>query len=247
MLPAEEMINIKASPLHYTKGMRLDTTYTINTPEGIALELSPAGPVPRTLAWIIDLSIRTAFNVVMFGVMAFLGNTGLGIGLIIMFLLEWFYPVWFELRHHGQTPGKKLLQIYVAQANATPITPAASVVRNLLRVADFLPFCYGFGLISTLLTQRFQRLGDLAANTVVLHLDPPKPAMQAFQALPAAPPLPLSLPEQQAIILFAQRQYTLTNERQDELAHMTGQLVANRQDASNYLKSIASWLTGQRS
>jgi len=226
--------------------MRLDTTYTVNTPEGIALQLSPAGPVPRTLAWLIDLAIRSAILLAGASLLAYLGNLGTGLTLIFIFVLEWFYPVWFELRHHGQTPGKKFLHIYVAQADATPVSPAASVVRNLLRVVDFLPFLYGFGLISSLLTRRFQRLGDLAANTVVLHQNPQKPVMKSIQATPVHPDLPLSPPEQQALILFAQRQATLTLERQDELAQMTGKLVENKTNASHYLRGIASWLTGQR-
>ena len=119
--------------------MRLDTTYTVNTPEGIALELSPAGPVPRLLAWLLDLLLRSLVNVALFLMLSTLGKTGAGIALILAFLLEWFYPVYFELRQQGQTPGKKMLDIYVAQADASPITPSASLVRNLLRVVDFLP------------------------------------------------------------------------------------------------------------
>ena len=149
--------------------MRLDTTYTVNTPEGIALELSPAGPIVRTLAWLVDVSIRAGVSLLIIILLAFMGSLGIGLAMILIFLLEWFYPVWFELRSQGQTPGKRLLNIYVAQLDASPISPAASVVRNLLRVVDFLPFFYGFGLASCLLTKRFQRLGDLAANTVVLH------------------------------------------------------------------------------
>ncbi len=149
--------------------MRLDTTYTVNTPEGIALQLSPAGPVPRLLAWLLDLLLRSLISGLLFVVLATLGKMGMGIALILTFLLEWFYPVYFELRQQGQTPGKKMLDIYVAQADASPVTPSASIVRNLLRVVDFLPLLYGFGFASMMFNRRFQRLGDLAANTVVLH------------------------------------------------------------------------------
>ncbi len=226
--------------------MRFDTTYTVNTPEGIALELSPAGPIPRTLAWLIDLCIRAAVSLLVVSALAFMGNLGMGLSMIFIFLLEWFYPVWFELRQQGQTPGKKFLQIYVAQVDASPVSPAASVVRNLLRVVDFLPFLYGFGLLSTLMTRRFQRLGDLAANTVVLHKTTRNGQAQDFSARPQVPDIPLSLAEQQAIILFAQRQQTLTHERQQELAAMTAMLVAGKKDAAAHLHGIASWLTGQR-
>lgn len=226
--------------------MRLDTTYTVNTPEGIALELSPAGPVPRTLAWLVDIMIRAGVSLVIVIVLAFMGNLGIGLAMIFIFLLEWFYPVWFELRYQGQTPGKRLLNIYVAHLDASPISPAASVVRNLLRVVDFLPFFYGFGLASTLLTTRFQRLGDLAANTVVLHKSLPVLSQHELTASPEPANVMLALPEQQALILFAQRENTLTLERQQELASFTTSLVKNKADPAAHLRSIASWLIGKQ-
>lgn len=226
--------------------MRLDTTYTVNTPEGIALELSPAGPIVRTLAWLVDLAIRAGVSLLIIILLAFMGNLGIGLAMILIFLLEWFYPVWFELRSQGQTPGKRLLNIYVAQLDASPISPAASVVRNLLRVVDFLPLLYGFGLASCLLTKRFQRLGDLAANTVVLHKSLPVLKQREFSASPEPANIALSLPEQQALILFAQRQTTLTTERQQELAVLTESLVKNKPDPAAHLRSIASWLIGKQ-
>lgn len=224
--------------------MRLDTTYTVNTPEGIALQLSPAGPVPRLLAWALDLLIRALLNTVLFIMLATLGKMGIGIALILAFLLEWFYPVYFELRHQGQTPGKKMLDLYVAQADASPITVSASLVRNLLRVVDFLPLLYGFGFTSMMLNRRFQRLGDLAANTVVLHKSHHKVHQHSIDAEPVRPDVTLTLIEQQAIILFAQRSHTLTAARQDELARMTDTLVAQQQNPTHRLQGIARWLTG---
>lgn len=225
--------------------MHLDTKYTVNTPEGIELVLSPAGPVPRTLAWLVDLLIRGAISIFLFVVLAFMGKMGMGIAMILVFILEWFYPVWFELRHAGQTPGKKLLQIYVAQLDASPVTPAASIVRNLLRVVDFLPALYGFGLISCLMNKRFQRLGDLAANTVVLHQQQDNLLMRDFDDPAVRPDVVLTLPEQQAVISFAQRQRTLTPERQQELADMSGVLVDSKEDSAAHVRGIASWLTGR--
>lgn len=226
--------------------MRLDTTYTVNTPEGIALQLSPAGPVPRLLAWLLDLLLRSGVSVLLLILLAFLGKLGLGIAMIFIFLLEWFYPVYFELRHQGQTPGKKMLDIYVAQTDASPVTASASIVRNLLRVVDFLPLLYGFGFASMVLNTRFQRLGDLAANTVVLHkINHPTPP-EHEDVEPIRPEISLTLPEQQAIMLFAQRSPTLTSSRLEELAQMTGPMVTKQGDATRYLQGIAHWLTGRR-
>lgn len=223
--------------------MRLDTTYTVNTPEGIALQLSPAGPVPRLLAWLVDLLLRFMISGLLFAVLATLGRMGMGIALILAFLLEWFYPVYFELRQQGQTPGKKILDIYVAQADASPVTPSASIVRNLLRVVDFLPLLYGFGFASMMLNRRFQRLGDLAANTVVLHKTHHNGHNHTVEAEPVRPEVGLTLPEQQAIMLFAQRSHTLTASRLEELARMTGPLVAQQENATRWLQGIARWLT----
>lgn len=224
--------------------MRLDTTYTVNTPEGIALQLAPAGPVPRLLAWLVDVLLRSLISGLLFAGLATLGRLGMGIALILTFLLEWFYPVYFELRHAGQTPGKKMLGLYVAQADASPVTLAASLLRNLLRVVDFLPLLYGCGFASMMLNRRFQRLGDLAADTVVLH----KTSHYGHNPLPATEPVrpeaALTLPEQQAILLFAQRSQTLPPARQEELARLTGPLVANRDNATHWLHGIANWLGG---
>ncbi|WP_308873509.1 RDD family protein [Thiothrix subterranea] len=188
--------------------------------------------------------LRGLISLLLFAALALLGEMGIGIALILTFLLEWFYPVYFELRHQGQTPGKKMLDIYVAQADASPITFSASLVRNLLRVVDFLPLFYGFGFASMLLNQRFQRLGDLAANTVVLHKISSNGYSTALNVEAIRPTVPLTLPEQQAIMLFAQRSHTLTPARLDELAQMTDALVAKQPKPTQYLQGIAHWLTG---
>src|SRR5208282_5922974 len=97
---------------------------------------------------------------------------GMGLLLIILFLLEWFYPVAFEVLARGQTPGKKLMDLRVLRADGAPVGWSRSTVRSLLAFADFLPFGFAAGLTAMLVSRRFQRLGDLAAGTVVVHLAP---------------------------------------------------------------------------
>ena len=224
--------------------MALDTLYHVNTPEGISLRLSPAGPVPRMLAWTIDILIRLAINGVFFAALAIFGKTGIGIALILSFLLEWFYPVYFELYKNGQTPGKKMFNLYVTMENASPISPGASIIRNLLRFVDFLPFLYGFGFISMMLTRRFQRLGDLVAGTVVLHKSLDYPAIEEDKTQAITPPVSLNLSEQQALIRFQQRIPYLTAERAEELARLTSPLVDEKNLASPKLLGIANWIMG---
>lgn len=223
---------------------RLDTSYNVHTPEGITLALSPAGPAPRFLAWSIDLLLRLLISAVFFMVFAFAGNTGFGIALILSFLLEWFYPVFFEVKKAGQTPGKKSMGLYVAHEDATPISVSSSVIRNLLRVVDFLPFFYAFGLISMLLNRRFQRLGDLVAKTVVLYKEIPSSPVENKIKQSIRPPVKLTLIEQQALVAYLQRNQNISPERQQELSLLTGQLVEKQKTPVDYLLGIANYLTG---
>lgn len=238
-----------------TSAALLDTSYTVDTPEGVRLSLYPVGAGARFWAWSLDMTIRMGVNIILLILLTlFLGNLGFGLWLIIVFLLEWFYPVYFELRHRGQTPGKKALNIYVAHLDGTPISPAASVIRNLIRFVDFLPFFYAFGLISILLNHRFQRLGDLAANTVVLYLEDnnkkPLNANNKDQKIitPIRPPYAFNLAEQQSIIRFAQRRMFLSEDRANELALKAGHWINEYRDhysPADYLCGIAAWLEGK--
>ena len=79
----------------------IDTLYSVSTPEGIALKLAPAGPVLRFYAWLVDTLIRYTIIILIAMILGFMGRTGSGITLILVFLIEWFYPVYFELFHNG--------------------------------------------------------------------------------------------------------------------------------------------------
>ena len=229
----------------------LDTIYSVNTPEGIHLTLSPAGPMPRMLAWFIDVLIRFVIYTITFIALAFLGASGMGLAFIITFLVEWFYPVYFELFKKGQTPGKKSLNLHVVQDNGCPVTPSASMIRNLLRFVDFLPLLYGFGLTSMLMNKRFQRLGDLVASTVVLYKE--KPLKENLidtktDNSPIAPPMRLQIEEQQTILQFHQRQQGLSEARAEELASLSGLLVKDAKEGEKaiYLKRLGDWIAGKQ-
>ncbi len=229
----------------------LDTIYRVNTPEGIHLTLSPAGPMPRMLAWLIDVLIRFIIYTITFIALAFLGASGMGLASIITFLVEWFYPVYFELFQKGQTPGKKSLNLYVAQDNGCPVTPSASMIRNLLRFVDFLPLFYGFGLASMLMNKRFQRLGDLVAGTVVLYKEEPlKQNLIDTQTnySPIPPPIRLQIEEQQTILQFHQREQGLSQARAEELASLSGLLVKDAKEGQKtaYLKRLGDWIAGKQ-
>jgi uncharacterized RDD family membrane protein YckC len=224
----------------------IDTLCAVETPEGVELAFSPAGPVPRALAWIVDAGIRCALYLALASALHGLGRVGLGLTLLVLFLLEWFYPVAFEVLDGGQTPGKKLLGLRVLRADGAPVGWSRSTVRSLLAFADFLPFGFAAGLTAMLLGRRCQRLGDLAAGTLVVHVEP----LQAHQAAQGgaealAPPFPLTLPEQRAIMGFAERAPGLTQERARELADLLEPLTGARGDEGvRRLNAMARSLRG---
>src|SRR5918992_2569139 len=147
----------------------LDTVVAVETPEGIVLELRPAGFVVRSYAFAIVWMIRLIVLYAVAMISIFMGGIGIALWLILAFACEWVYPMVFELRASGATPGKRVFNLKVVMDNGLPVTPAASITRNLLRVADFLPFGFGFAIASMLVRRDYKRLGDIAAGTLVVH------------------------------------------------------------------------------
>ena len=223
----------------------LDTRYQVETPEGIDLHLRPAGLVPRTLAFAIDLAIRGLILMAMFIVLGLLGKFGMGLGTILLFLVTWWYMVLFEVLNQGRSPGKQMLGLRVIHDDGTPIGWAASLIRNLLRFVDILPFGYTLGIISCLNHPAFKRLGDIAAGTLVVYRDAPlsKPLLAEAEPLPA--PFPLSLAEQRAILGFAERGAQLSAARRAELAELLAEpLQVPAEQAEPRLNGIARGLLG---
>lgn len=203
----------------------LDTLILVETPEGIALQLRAAGVLPRASAWIIDAVIRMAIVWGVAIVIGVLGESGVGIYLMALFALFWLYPVLFEVLRDGQTPGKQAMRLRVINANGTPVTWIASIVRNLIRTVDMLPFGYAFGLLACLVDPHSRRLGDLVAGTLVVYAGSASHAGDAPNVPVVDPPWPLSPGERAAVVEFAERAAQLTLERQQELAALLPMLT----------------------
>lgn len=225
----------------------VDTRYRVETPEGIDLEAQLAGPVPRVLAYSIDLVARTLVIMAVAMALAFMGKAGSGLVLVVAFVLEWFYPVFFEVLRGGQTPGKQVLGIAVVNDDLTPVSWNTSVVRNILRAADFLPVLYLGGLVCMLLDSRFRRLGDLAAGTLVIHRQDQEVKASLPPVPPRSPAVPLELEDQITIISFTQRHQRLSKDRQKELANIMEPVTGARDEkAVEYLHGLGRWLLGDR-
>jgi len=225
----------------------LDTVREVHTPEGVALRLPAAGPVPRALAWLIDLAIRAALLMAISLVLGLLGRFGSGLYLIALFLVFWGYPVVFEALSSGQTPGKRALSLRVVSVDGAPIGWMASFIRNLMRTVDMLPFGYGAGLVASLADPWSRRLGDMVAGTLVIHAPRERTHVDAPAFAPCAPAVPLQAHEQVAVIAFAERAHALTGERQQELADIVAPLTGARGEAGvRRLLGVANWLLGRR-
>jgi uncharacterized RDD family membrane protein YckC len=227
----------------------LDTTRRVATPEGIELTLRLAGPVPRALAWAIDLVIRAGLVFLVMMAASPLGRAGVGVMLIAAFFVEWLLPAWFETNWNGQTPGKRAMGLAVLNDDGTPVRWPGALTRNLLRAVDFLPILYGIGLVAMLLNRDFKRLGDLAAGTVVVYQAEKAAAKKDFPvAPPLAPPFSLSLDEQRALLELAERAPTLTRERLEELAELPAPLVGALDGgrAAARLIGMANYIAGRK-
>lgn len=227
---------------------KIDTMHLVETPEGTDLHAEVASVVPRALAYGIDLLVRMGILFVFGLVVSFTGGKLGGLWLLVFFLLEWGYPVFFEVYRDGQTIGKRAFNLRVVSEDLTPIKFGPSVVRNLLRTADIFPFLYIFGVISMTLSTRFQRLGDLAAKSLVIYDDNLQYNTTALSDVtPIAPTIPLSEDLQTAFINFALNRGNLTQSRQLEIAEIIQSKIPNQSnDPVGYVRGVGKWLLGAK-
>jgi len=145
----------------------------IRTPEGILFSLLLAGPVTRSLAWGIDFICVVVISMALGRALSSLAvispDLAQAIYILALFLVSIGYGICLEWRWRGQTVGKRLLRLRVVDAEGLRLHFSQIAIRNLLRFADMLPVLYLVGGVVALVTRKAQRLGDLAANTVVVR------------------------------------------------------------------------------
>jgi uncharacterized RDD family membrane protein YckC len=229
----------------------IDTRIEIVTPENIAFQYRVAGPFRRLPAYLIDVLIRAAMVFIgllvigiLFGAIGQLG-LGMGLGLVGYFLLDWFYGGLFETYWNGQTPGKRMMRIRVVSDEGQPINGWQAVLRNFLRAADALPLVTAFnvgeaaipfqtyllGLVTASMNDRYQRLGDLAAGTMVIIEEPQRHygmvPMNEPEAIRLAGELPTGFTASRglarALAAYVQRRQTFPWRRRIEIAMHVGE------------------------
>ena len=149
-------------------------TLSIRTPEGIAFHLLLAGTVPRFLAWLIDgIAVIFVGSIAVKLTLIFsLLDPSLGgaLGVLTYFVFSIGYGIYFEWAWRGQTPGKRLFRLRVMDMHGLRLQFSQVAIRNLLRAVDMLPGFYFVGGVVSLISPHCQRLGDIAANTIVIRI-----------------------------------------------------------------------------
>ena len=150
-----------------------DHQLTIRTPEGVTFNLLLAGPISRSLAWLLDAAAIATAALALMSVFSALGKLSADIStalfLVAMFVVNLGYAMVLEWFWNGQTLGKRLLGLRVMDVRGLRLQPYQIIIRNLLRAVDSLPVAYLLGGLTCLSNRHAQRLGDLAANTVVIR------------------------------------------------------------------------------
>src|SRR5579863_5870946 len=153
---------------------------SIETPELVAIEMPLAGIGSRFIALLVDTLIWAA-GLLLLGLVFYAISPAVeafsqisyqwqvAIWFFAIFLLNWGYFTLFEAFCNGQTPGKRVARIRVIQRSGRPIGFFESLARNLVRYVDQIPFFYAVGVITMFVTRQHQRLGDLAAGTLVVR------------------------------------------------------------------------------
>jgi uncharacterized RDD family membrane protein YckC len=212
--------------------MEIDDRFTIATPEGVDLELTLAGVGSRFISALVDLMLQIVLLVSVSGVGAAVGAFGSGFGAVVVFLADFLifsaYDVLFEVFASGRTPGKRLNGLRVVRVDGSPVTFFTSAIRNVLRLVDILPFVapYLVGIVTILATRRNQRLGDVAAGTLVVRERTQQPSLRELRMTQPQPVPPgyawdvtaVSADELVAVRSFLARRYELTFEARYRLA-----------------------------
>lgn len=157
-----------------------DEFLNIDTPENVAFGYEIVGIGSRFMAALVDTLIiviiyalvwLAMFFIIgnLFGTESMASNFAFGLFSLLGFIFIWGYYIFFEIYWNGRSPGKQLLGLRVVQQDGAPITITESVIRNLVRLVDFLPFAYGIGVVTMFIDGKSRRLGDLAASTLVVR------------------------------------------------------------------------------
>lgn len=237
----------------------LDTRQSVELGEGVEIHLRIAGPFPRALALLLDMLIIAGFMIIVGIVTGFIASgsaeVGQGFYLIVAFFVSWGYFTYYEAGRRGATIGKRAIGLRVIDRSGNNITLGQAFVRNILRLVDMLPGMpstaagvligsFGLGFFCCLFTKKFQRVGDLVANTLVVYTQPElmmtgqEPKVEA-----TAPTAALAREEQVALADYYNRASMWSEARRIELSDHASELTQKRgMEGMIRLLGIAKWI-----
>jgi len=183
----------------------LDEQVSVITPESVGFSLEVAGLGSRFLALLLDslfkgvvvaiLLFATIFSAPLLGEEVLTGVI-MAVGFVLAGLVAILYHIVLEAAWSGRTLGKRLLGLRVVKDSGVPIGFWDALIRNLLRMVDYLPSFYLVGVVTIFASPLHKRIGDLAAGTVVIKerslkaaAAPPRPILQGAAAAPTVPPV----------------------------------------------------------
>ena len=235
--------------------------YSLDTPEHVSVGYDVAGVGSRFLAALIDALVLAAVLAALVIVTVLAGQTLRGtiayaaaaIGVLIINAVLLGYFVFFEIIWNGQSPGKRAMGLRVVKTSGYPITPVTALIRNVVRLVDWLPAFYAVGVITMIANRHARRLGDLVAGTLVIKekryaslsslssaRSTPAPSRpgDVLRAAGLLEPAPLAgsgaqldrlTREDEALIRdFLNRRHTLAPRRRDDLARQIAAVVHGR-------------------
>jgi uncharacterized RDD family membrane protein YckC len=231
-----------------------DPALSFETPERVELSLDVAGLGTRALAYLADAFVLFLFWVTILFIVSLLRAQGISMddfyalpsllqALLIfgVFAVQWGYWVFFETLWVGRTPGKRLVRVRVVKLDGAPVGFSDAALRNLGRVADFLPVLYAVGLTVMIAGPRSRRLGDLLAGTLVVR---ERKADLSHYDAPAHPPsasaLQLSAAEYELVASFLARSETLAPESRERVALKLALPLAHRLPAEKQAAALAN-------
>jgi len=233
------------------RASRLDTLQTAELAEGVEVHLRVAGPFVRFVAWMTDVLVTLALLLLLYLIFSVfvpvLGdNVTQGLTMLGTFGIWWFYPVLFEAGAKGATLGKRMVGLQVVNEGGTRISVSQAMVRNFVRTFEvILPLV---PLVS-FFHPRFQRLGDLAAGTLVVYskarINPQGVAPPPLASVPVN--RALTREEEAAILSFRDRSSTWSESRRMELVDHLESLTGHQGPKGvSQLLGMAHWLEDRR-
>jgi uncharacterized RDD family membrane protein YckC len=207
--------------------MVFEDRLTIDTPEGVPLELTLAGVGSRFTAAILDYMLQIVILIALALVLSYGAGVSPGSSAISaaawivgFFVVFWGYDVAFEVLNSGRTPGKAANGLRVVMESGAPVTFVPSTIRNVIRLIDLIPGNYLVGVTSILVTKKNQRIGDLAAGTLVIRESRKLPPEVPRSSVPA-PAWDTSTVKQQeldAVAAFLARRHELEPSARSQIA-----------------------------